>query len=417
MVSCLAVPNAFLSHKLYDLPFRNIAGSDNASPGAWRGAKRFSARDSPSLKKRGLKKARHPRKNSFILALKEFEKLYRTPGAPLEYLGKSLVYEALGDSEEEAKCLELALRKFPNHPLLPILKEHIVYRMHESSLNNREAAYRIILLAIRHIPDLLENPDTRLLIDSLEKNWEPLLFIEKSENRMTSIAIQLAFWLAKIPILVEIAQNLAKEKELDEILLGNALFCLLELEASDSLSKFAPRKPLFISSLDKPIPVQLDKGKIRTLYFLMKQALKDSQFPLFDAAAAKLKKAKIPKFDRTFFDSLEAWSALLQRKLAAAEEIFAKYPLPALNQETSPLHFVYGTWLYLTDGPQAAMRHFSLLETPYPPTTALPSHFLANRLDEKPEGTKGGWIDRAFWWEKKELHRQIDLFYRCVGKS
>ena len=66
-------------------------------------------------------------------------------------LARATVYEALGDAEEEAKCLELALRKFPKHPLLPMLKEHIVYRMHESSLTNRESAYRIILLSLRAI--------------------------------------------------------------------------------------------------------------------------------------------------------------------------------------------------------------------------------------------------------------------------
>jgi serine/threonine-protein kinase len=35
----------------------------------------------------------------YSAALKEFEKLFKTPGAPLEYLGKSMVYEAMGDSE------------------------------------------------------------------------------------------------------------------------------------------------------------------------------------------------------------------------------------------------------------------------------------------------------------------------------
>jgi tetratricopeptide (TPR) repeat protein len=286
----------------------------------------------------------------YHLALKEFEKLYRTPGAPLEYLGKSMVYKALGDAEEEAKCLELALRKYPNHPLLPMLKEHIVYRMHESSLNSREAAYRIILLAIRHIPDLLENPDTRHLIDSLEKNWESLPFLQPSEDRLNLIAIQLAFWLAKVPILVEIAQSVRE----NESLLNNALVCLQELEAKDALEKFLPKK-------------------------------------------APRKK------------TLTAWNLLVQQKLPEAKAIFDQFP-EAIHQETSPLHFPYGTYLYLTEGPEAATHHFSLvLETPYPPTTALPSLFLTNRLK--------GWMERAFWWEKKELHRQIELFYRCVGKN
>ncbi|MGB7978050.1 MAG: protein kinase [Chlamydiales bacterium] len=346
MVGCLAVPNAFLSHKLYDTALQEYRRIGQSFPG------RIEGRE--ALFRAGLtliEKARAEENDQlYHLALKEFEKLYRTPGAPLEYLGKSLVYETLGDVEEEAKCLELALRKFPNHPLLPMLKEHIVYRMHESSLNNRESAYRIILLAIRHIPDLLENPDTRHLIESLEKNWERLPFIEKCDDRLNSIAILLAFWLAKVPILVEIAQSVQE----NEVLFNNALVCLQELEASDALQKFAPRKP---------------------------------------------RKKK----------TLVVWNHLLSQKIAEAKAVFDRFP-EEIVQETSPLHFPYGAYLYLTEGRDAAFRHFgSVLETPYPPTTALPSLFLTNRLE--------GWIEHAFWWEKKELHRQIELFYRSVGKK
>lgn len=347
MVGCLAVPNAFLSHKLFDLALQEYRRIGQSFPGRAEGRE--------ALFRAGLtilEKAKAEEDDQlYHAALKEFEKLYRTPGAPLEYLGKSLVYEALGDTEEEAKCLELALRKFPTHPLLPMLKEHIVYRMHESSLNNREAAYRVILLAIRHIPDLLENTDTRHLIDSLEKNLEVLPFIEKCDDRLNSIAILLAFWLAKVPILVEIAQSVKE----NEVLFNNALVCLQELEAADALEKFLPKKP---------------------------------------------RKKK----------TLVVWNALLNKKLEDAKAVFDKFP-EAIHQETSPLHFPYGTYLYMTEGKEAALKHFSsVLETTYPPTTALPSLFLTNRLDDS-------WMEHAFWWEKKELHRQVELFYRCVGKK
>lgn len=346
MVGCLAVPNAFLSHKLYDIALQEYRRIGQSFPGRMEGREALFRAGLTLLEKGRTEK----NERYYTQALKEFEKLYRTPGAPLEFLGKSLVYEALSDAEEEAKCLELALRKFPQHPLLPMLKEHIVYRMHESSLNNREAAYRIILLAIRHIPDLLENPDTRHLIDSLEKNWESLPFLEKSDDRLNSIAIQLAFWLAKIPILVEIAHSV----ENNETLFNNVLVCLQELEATESLAKFLPRKP---------------------------------------------RKKK----------SLIVWKYLQQKKWAEAKAIFDQFP-EAIQKETSHLHFPYGVYLYMTEGKEAAHRHFSqVLETTYPPTTALPSLFLTNRLK--------GWLDKAFWWEKKELHRQIDLFYCCVGKK
>ncbi|HSX26505.1 MAG TPA: protein kinase [Chlamydiales bacterium] len=400
MVGCLALPNAFLSHKHYDIALQEYRRIGQCFPGRMEGREALFRAGLTLLEKARDEKGKAAQEKIFHLALKEFEKLYRTPGAPLEYLGKSLVYEALGDTEEEAKCLELCLRKFAKHPLLSIVKEHITYRMHESSLTQRTTAYRIILLAIRHIPDLLENPDTRFLIESLEKNWEPLPFFEKSENRLAQIAIQLAFWLAKPPILVEMAQNLKEDKAL----LGNALFSLLELEATDELKQFP--SPLSISSLTKPFPAQLEKHQLRSIYYLMKQALKNSELEL---PFQKLKKCHLAKSEQIYFDALEIWKLLLQKNLTAASQIFKTYPQEALHQETSPLYFPYGTWVYLTE---KSDRHFSALETPYPPTTALPSLFLTGKINDKK-----GWIERAFWWEKKELYRQLDLFYRCAGKK
>lgn len=343
MIGCLAVPNAFLSHKMYDAALQEYRRIGSSFPGRLEGREALFRAGLTLLEKAKAEK----NDRLYHTALKEFERLYKTSGAPLEYLGKSMVYQAICDFEEEAKCLELALRKFPRHPLLPMLKEHIIHRMHESSLKNRESAYRIILLALRHIPDLLDNPDAKRLIDTLEKNWEKLPFIKPSSDRLHSIAILLAFWLANVPILTEIAQSIKS----DETLLNNALMCLQELEAKEALAKFLPKTP--------------------------------------------------PRKK-----SLTVWKLLEQRKLTEAKALFDQFP-KEVHDDTSVLHFPYGTYLYMTISPAAAKKHFAqVLETPYPPTTALPSLFLTNRL--------GDWMERAFLWEKKELHRLIELFYRCV---
>jgi eukaryotic-like serine/threonine-protein kinase len=119
------------------------------------------------------------------------------------------------------------------------------------------------------------------------------------------------------------------------------------------------------------------------------------------------------KEDRILFDSFELWSLLLQNQIKNAELIFRKYPSTLLTQENSPLHFPFGTWLYLVKGPKMAKAHFSaVLDTPFPPTPALPSHFMSDRIDEKK-----GWMQQAFWWEKKELHRLLELFHSVVGKQ
>lgn len=415
-VGCLAVGDAFLSHRLFDLALEEYRRIGQGFPGRMEGREALFRAGLTLLEKAKGETKPESREKFFHLALKEFEKLYKTPGAPLEYLGKSFVYEAMDDAEEEAKCLELALRKFPKHPLLPILKEHIIYRMHESSLNNREAAYRIILLAIRHMPDLLQGHDMRELLESLEQNWEPLPFIEQGTQSYTEIAIQLAFWLAKIPILIEIAKHLIDQEPTPEIPLCNALFALLELEATsdvETLFKKIPKNSLSAErrkSIETALSGNLSKAfgscETRTLYYLFRNSLRN------DPPGKTLKTLQPMSLTNPSFSALKLWALLLDHKWNEAEKFVASLPHELIHQETSPLHFPYGCLLFATQGAEKGFSHFgTVLDTPYPPTTALPSYFLTGRIDEKK-----GWIEHAFWWEKKELYRQIDLFYRVIGK-
>ena len=414
MVGCLAVGDAFLSHQMFDLALEEYRRIGRSFPGRMEGREALFRAGLSLLEKAKSTKELKEKEQLFHLTLKEFEKLYRTPGAPLEYLGKSFVYEAMDDAEEEAKCLELALRKFPKHPLLAVLKEHIIYRMHESSLNNRDAAYRIILLAIRHIPDLLNNPDTRVLLDSLKANWEPLYFIEEDEQSLTEMAIQIAFWLAKIPILIEIANHLIKEEPIREIPLCNALYALLELEAKsdvEEIFKKIPKNSLSSKrhkSLKMVLSANLEKNcEARARFYLLRQAMRNEtpQRALFliDSWAVELPS----------FEALKLFALMLNRKWKECAKFIDHLPKDLLHKENSPLHFPYGCFLYATKNAKQALQHFrAVLDTPYPPTTALPSHFLTGRIDEKK-----GWIKHAFWWEKKELYRQIDLFYKIIGKD
>jgi serine/threonine protein kinase/tetratricopeptide (TPR) repeat protein len=417
MVGCLAVPDAFLGHKLYDWALQEYRRIGQCFPGRMEGREALFRAGLTLLEKAKAESQKTGREKLFHLALKEFEKLYRTPGAPLEYLGKSLVYAALEDFEEEAKCLELALRKFPKHPLLGILKEHIIYRMHESSLNHREAAYRIILLAIRHIPELLKHPDTIPLIESLQKNWQSLPFMEKSSDTLRQIAIQLAFWLAKKMILVEIAKMCLQESPVPEILVSNAIYALIELDGEEQvralpLDKLSEERQSSIKHLlNQKISISGSKENLRAMSLLLQKVLCQGKTDVVLETIQQLKKNKLSKEENLPLSALEIWAYLLTGKAAEASVIFKKFPRASFNREDSPLHFAYGTWLYMTKGPETASLYFnSTLETPHPPTTILPSHFLADRLTDH-------WMKEAFWWEKKELHRQIDLFYKCVGKK
>ena len=158
----------------------NTEKSPTPSPAVPKDVRRPSAPASPCSKKASEERLKNRRETLYAEAHDEFEKLHTTPSAPLEYLGKSLVYKAQ-EEFEEAKCLELALRKFPTHPLRPVLIENILSRLHEASQKNRQVAYRFALIVLRHLSQLPEATDIATI---LEQNLEPLPFspIHRSQH-------------------------------------------------------------------------------------------------------------------------------------------------------------------------------------------------------------------------------------------
>jgi serine/threonine-protein kinase len=78
--------------------------------------------------------------------------------------------------------------------------------------------------------------------------------------------------------------------------------------------------------------------------------------------------------------------------------------------ENSPLHFLYGCWLYATEGKDIAYIHFSgILETSYPRSWTLASHYLNGKLKEM------RWLQKSFLWERRQLYRQLMLYYHTIG--
>lgn len=352
MVNCLAVPDAFLAHKNYATALAEYRRIGYCFPGRAEGREAAFRAGVTLLEKALAKKKKKEKEDLFHAALEEFGKLHSTPGEPLEYLGKSLVYKACGEIEEEVKCLELAVRKYAKHPLLPSLVEHIVFRLHESAYHDRRAAYHFALLSLRHLPHIFSNPDNQRLLESLKKHWEPLPFL-KPRSDFQGFAVELAFWLAKPITLVEIIENSPDDKELIE----NALSSLWELGCREWIKK---------------------------------------HFPVFKHSSEV---TQIEKY-------------LWENKWSKAAELFEKHLLDAASEEKNPLYFLYGCYLMATEGEKIAIAHFSRgMETPYPPSTALLGYYLLEKIN-----LKSGWIDKAFFWEKVQLLRQLMLFYHCADQ-
>lgn len=429
MVNCLAIPDAFLAHKDYATALSEYRRIGYAFPGRAEGREAILRAGITLLEQ--AKSQSDPEESTAIFdaSLKEFEKLHQTAGAPLEYLGKALVYQAMKETGEEIKCFELACRRYPNHPLLHILEEQAIFRMQESSRIDRNATYSFLLLTLRFINRFQASNPVQKLIQSLKKHWEnlPFLFTDPllPESNNASLSIPLAFWLDKPYILGEILDDLLTLDPLPTVSIGNALFCLIQLGHQDvAREKFALINKIKTSSFDvlkiilETDETNLSEGiaqlklkeeitdcKLRALEYFLDLAI--------DQKDTKLVHKSIEQLDN--FQSLSLTcrriiAHLYDRNFQLAGELLHAFPFDFLSRETTLLFFLYGLWLLAVEGNEISMIHFSaVLEVPYPRTFALGSHYIASKLSEN-------WFKQAFAFEMKQLKRQLAL-YEAFGSN
>ncbi|MGK0183279.1 MAG: tRNA A-37 threonylcarbamoyl transferase component Bud32 [Halioglobus sp.] len=441
-VSCLAVPDAFFNNKDFDLALNEYRHLGLSFPGRDEGREAmFRAGVTLIEKAKGIKDPQE-KDNIYQLAWDEFEKLQSTPGAPLAYLGKSLVHKALKDNIEEIKCLEMACRKYHKHPLLPVVHEQIIYRMHDSSRHRRLAAYRFLLLVARHLPHSVSSNDTQKIFSSLSKHWEKLPFIEALSSNDDShlyFCTLLAFWLSKPYVLLEILDDSLDQEKLSPVSIGNILFCLLETNSLDlvktaieELQKNEERRDTLaeVISWIKPCiqcheeglkeatksffqlnPSNLGVREERALQYLMEFALTNENFDSTQTLYIQAKDLPMSQEAQIRLDSMIIWSYLMQSNWDAASAVLEKYPLELIHQETNILHFLYLCWLQVKEKKElTSVLYSGILDTPFPRSWSLATHYLFGSTTEKNKC-----LHRTFSWEKKHLYRQLSLFYHCHG--
>ena len=437
MVNCLSIPDAFLTSKDYGKALSEYRRIAHSFKGRAEGREALFRAGITILEQAKNKTVEKKKQEFFSRALDEFEKLHSTPGAPLEYLGKSLVYRAEEELEEEIKCLELAIRKYPKHPLLPVVEEHIGFRLHETSRFNRLGAYSFLLLAIRHVSHVLHSKETQTLIKHLTADWEPLSFIETPKHFSSDsaynnhLATQLAFWLCKPTTLYEILQKIQKDTPERYLLIGNALFALLEMghaklaqyilqkHLQESTPEFLLLKnytEIAIQAEEKPVkdcldlffrvaPNHLAKREARILKFLFEKGLTIKEAPTLLPFFEKLTHFEI-EID---LKPLEIWALLLTHQTAQAKTLLPKSPISF----TSPYYPLYHCILTKQEGEKETLETLKpLLDVKYPPSSTLLSHFLKGTIT-----LKSKWIQNAFHWEKLQLFNQLILYYFCLGKK
>lgn len=417
LVNCLCIPDAFFTHHLYDealLEYRHISAS---FPGRQEGREAMFRAGFTLVEKALSQKKKKEQKALFAQALDEFSKLHATPGEPLEYLGKSLVYKALEEVDEEEKCLELALRKFPSHPLRPILVEHILHRLHEASIYNRHATSTFTLLALRYLPEFLSHHDHRRLISRLSLSLDPLaifppLLSPSLETEQTALILDLSFRLAKPLPLIETLEKMPLDLPKREKLLLQGFTALLYLGkhawVQENLSLLPPSlADAFRVVLGKKSPLALLQTYCAQKELLAEEPLLYLLFVVQDEPAKAL--TLLPKLPPRFSPILLSF-ALFSDNLSIAKKLFSSIPKEELDNPSSPYFPLYGCYLAATKGEKAAKHHLSLLaESIIPPFSQLLSHYLMGE-----EQWFKRWEKKAFYWEKEALFQQLSLFYHCL---
>lgn len=450
MVNCLAVPDAFLAHKDYATALSEYRRIGYSFPGRAEGREAMFRAGITLLEQANNTDLVQEKAHLYDLAHEEFRKLHNTPGAPLEYLGKALIYQVQGDNEDEVKCFELAYRRYPHHPLLPILEEQVIYRMHDSSRYDRQATFNFVLFALRHLPKSSAAKNTKKLLHSMEKHWEPLFFIEYDHEivvseglKNISFALHLAFWLARIYIIQELLEKMRSMISFHGATVGNMVFCLIELGAWKmakaalgeirqylspiQLADFNPignMLDLAISShresLDAAVNAFMHTPRTvlshpteRTLLYLMDTAIDANRTDLIHLLFQNRNSWQLSAKAQENMQHCEIWALLLDKNWTVAGEMLHHYPLEILSQDTTLLHFLYGCWLYVTEGKDIANIHFSgVFEVPYPRTWTLFSYFITGKIHEE-----HAWVKRSFLWERRQLYRQMALFFHCSGED
>lgn len=424
-VSCLAVPDAFLSQKMYDKALSEYRRIGYSFQGRAEGRDGLFRAGVTLLEKAKDEKNETESKKIFQSSLEEFEELRASPGAPLEYLGKSLVYQSLHDNLEEVKCLELALRKYRNHPLIPIFREHIAFRLQESSYKHRKATIRLMLLISLFFPQDIQKADLHSLFQTLHTHWEVPYFFPKKEDLLfkppfSYLRLFLSFWTGRATLLLDLAEKLLSKNSLTNQLFISCMIGLYELgeeklvlelvELGKNKNRLKPirefleifpsytRSKLPKSPSFEAIPKQLKTPTLSFFYFLY-----------FDHGEFEVLPKILTSFPKESQPFYEVWTALVNRDQSNAMHHISNYK-ELLGSPTTV--FFQGCMHALEGGKQSAIRFFQKESLSLENIFSLAPHFVP--LSEKKGRT---WEHSLVPWERKSLYRQLALFYHCMGKS
>lgn len=442
MVNCLAVPDAFLAAHAYEKAYASYNRLAELFPG--------HAEEREALFRAGIALLERARKQSdpaereanLNLALAQFQKLRGTAGAPLEYLGKTFVYQANREYLEESKCFEIAFRRYRDHPYLNVLQEHLLVRLHETLKSHRLAASYFIALALRFLPPDLSPPSTRKLWLDIKSEWEwPHYFPEKDlkssskEEGKELILLALSFWLEQPHIAFErlelfVTTPILPKKLIETALLslkalGNQILCQKAIDrckealSSNELKQYDELFSFLMLPPSEAIPLLLERMdcsscasslSVRFLIVFLDLVLEE-QAHLSMLALQQLYE-RIPPVSSLAARVVEL--LIRNGQMDKAKQVVQRVEKEEKIHETNSLFFLKGCLLAYDRGLEAALDYFhTAKECMYPPYWNLACYALAGTIVISSKA----WGLKAYHLELTTLYRHLNLFNRVTSQD
>ncbi len=424
IISCLEVPDAFLAQKNYIKALNEYRRVGKAFPGRHESREALFRAGLCLMGQATIAKEKEFKNKFLNLALDEFENLRHTPGAPLEYLGKALVYQEYQDIEEELKCLELSLRRYSKHPLLYLIYDHIIYRLYQCSHYNRINTYKFIFLALRYNAYAYYQQMIDPLILNLTDKQSTLFFLEKEasgdlQKRYLELVIDLGFLLQKNYVFDE----LAEQEHFPSYLKRNIAICSWILKEQKSFESHVLSLDLheqkLINKLVEPISEKsfnfiteesdLPSFQEHLFYLLTEKSVRNGQHELLFEIYQKLKEEQHPFSYKKHFCYYYVLILLLTKHFEKAK-LYLEKKSDLLDQMPHRTLFLKGCLLYGMGKQKESLELFSKeLVVSAPDVDRLAPLFLSNQLDQKK------WLKESFAFERASLDKQLFYYYQIGG--
>lgn len=379
-VSCLAIPDALLKEKLFPkalAEYSKIAQSFSDRPEGQEALFKMGcalieeAKQTPAHQEQLLSSA-----------LEIFDQLRSTRAAPLEYLGKALVYKQTQEIDEEIKCFELALRKYTHHPLQKRIVEEVLFRLYATSSRQRVEAYHFALLGLRHFPSLLAKPEHATLLAAFKSPLE-------TGKNPAELPLVIALYLGKAITLLEMAElmpSLTLPAAYALLLLGKTEWVEELIASLDNQREIACALIYFsqgaLAALDCAEQLDTHPERRRCILFILQRALIDAQTQDLDHIEP-----------HPSYNPLLVEVCLWENNFEKAQTLFKETLVPS----------AYGAYLARTQGHKAALAYFETL-----PSTPHISTLFPRFLTHQPMG-------QLLFWERAHLLMQQALYAHALN--